>query len=290
VFIENGTAEKFYFENSITGIEFHENSPLTVKLVKPRSPGEELGVRSGMVLASISGRDITNSTVKDALDMLNEAVSELPPLEVPEEIRQRAETFMSQMSAAPVRKPSERFTLTEPVYLTGPWAKWGTSFADGLLEPVPSKSTSTALLILCVRMTSQSFTFQVITPERKWDWHLYPRDAKPIKIGFISSHVSKEGLLKAASPDNAIVGLGDQKLGHGINFHVVQKPGTIVTVWVEVPTKTSGDGNSMILRTDTASGARIWYTLEDTGVQCVAGDGINLERYRKYLPADIKFD
>jgi hypothetical protein len=181
-----------------------------------------------------------------------------------------------------------KFALVEDIYLTGPWSNWKTNSKDGLLEAVPTAATTTGLLKLCVRMTSQSFSFQVITDKLKWDWHLYPKDAKPIKIGFISTHVSKEGFLRAGNKD-ALIGLGDKKLGHGINFHVVEKPGTVVTVWVEVPTKLAS-AEGLALRTDTTEGARIWYTVEDTGVQCVVGDGINLDRYKKYLPADIKLE
>lgn len=181
-----------------------------------------------------------------------------------------------------------KFALVEDVYLTGPWSNWKTNSKDGLLEAVPTTSTTVGLLKLCVRLTSQSFSFQVITDKLKWDWHLYPRDAKAIKIGFISTHVSKEGFLRAGSKD-AVIGLGDKKLGHGVNFHVVEKPGTVVTVWIEVPTKPAG-AEGLALRTDTTDGARIWYTVEDTGVQCVAGDGINLDRYKKYLPADVKLE
>ena len=32
------------------------------------------------------------------------------------------------------------------------------------------------------------------------------------------------------------------------------------------------------------------YTLEDTGVQLIAGDGINLSRYKSYLPPDLNLD
>lgn len=288
-FMVNGASQVFDYEVNSLGFEFETSTPMTVKSVVPGGPADDLGVKPGMVLTKIAGEDITNQTVTQSLELLRTALAELPKPETEDEVRARAETIASVASLR-ARKPSERYAFAEEIYLTGPWSKWKTNFADGLLEPVPTKSTSIGLLKLCVQLTSQSFTFQVITDKHKWDWHLYPRDAKPIKIGFISSHVSKEGLLKAGNKDLAIVGCGDQKKGHGINFHVVEKPGTTVTVWIEVPAKPAASGVGLSLRTDTAEGARVWYTVEDTGLQCAAGDGINLSSYKKYLPADISLD
>merc|ERR1719263_2638818 len=137
-------------------------------------------------------------------------------------------TLSEQPEIKPPRKEStaEFLLLSDAVCLTGPWSKWATAFPNATLEPMPANAKKgTALLKLCVKLTSQSFSFQVITDERKWKWHLFPRDAVPIRIGFISSHVSKEGLLKAGKQDPAIVGLGNDKMGHGINFHVIEKAG-----------------------------------------------------------------
>jgi hypothetical protein len=287
-FTADGVSQVFEYEVSSLGFEF-EPSSMTVKCIVPEGPAEELGVKPGMVLTKISGLETATRSVAESLELLLRALADLPKPETHEEKLLRAESEHSVRSKI-VRQPSERFAFQEQLYLTGPWSKWKTNFADGLLEPVPTKSNSIALLKLCVQLTSQSFTFQVITDTHAWNWHLYPRDAKPIKIGFISSHVSKEGLLKAGNKDAAIVGRGDKKLGHGVNFHVVEKPGTIVTVWIEVPAKQEASGTGLTLRTDTVEGARVWYTVEDTGLQCAAGDGINLSSYKKYLPADINLD
>jgi hypothetical protein len=287
--VENGKSQVFDYEINSLGFEFGTSTPLTVISVVPDSHAEELGVKPGMVLTKVSGQDVTSMTSAQSLDLLKTAIADLPKPATEEEVRVRTETVASVASKI-TRQPSTRYDLAEEIYLTGIFSKWKTDFADGLLEPVPTKSDSIALLKLCVKLTSQSFTFQVITDKHKWDWHLYPRDAKPIKIGFISSHVSREGLLKAGNKDVAIVGRGDKKLGHGLNFHVIEKPGTIVTVWVEVPAKRAASGTGLSLRTDTVEGARVWYTVEDTGLQCAAGDGMNLSSYKKYLPADINLD
>jgi hypothetical protein len=290
----SGETEMFEFENNPLGIGFSQVLPITVKRVE--GDAEEMGVKNGMLLTKIGGVPVSELSSQEILTKLHEAQAELPPsadIEV-EHIKSRKMSEHTTMTPTMTTRKTEKYMFQEDIYITGPWPpqKWaptgGACKPEALLEPMPSSSQSVAMLRIGVKLTSQSFTFQVITQERKWDWHLYPRDAKPIKIGFISSHVSKEGLLKAGEKDFAVVGLGDQKLGHGINFHVVEPPGTTVTIWVEVPAKPSGDGKTLKLRTDTAEGARIWYTVEDTGVQLVAGDGINLERYRKYLPADIK--
>jgi hypothetical protein len=114
-------------------------------------------------------------------------------------------------------------------------------------------------------------------------WRLYPRDAVPIKLGgFIKTHVSKEGWLTNGDPSAVAVGLGDLKIGHGLNFHVLEMEGTVVTIWVEVPA--IDDGVSQLeLNKDTADGCRVWYTKEDTGIQNCGGDMMDLRKYRKYL-------
>ena len=103
----------------------------------------------------------------------------------------------------------------------------------------------------------------------------------PIRIGFIRSHVSKEGMLTCDDPDAVIVGLGNLSIGHGLNFHVLEKEGAVVTIWVELPI--FENKGVVELRTDTADGAKVWYTNEDTGIDHVGGDGMDLSKYRKWL-------
>merc|ERR1711865_813488 len=138
------------------------------------------------------------------------------------------------------------------------------------MTPVPSRKPGFQLLRLCVRLTSESLTFAVVSGQRQWAWRLYPRDAVPIRIGFIRSHVSKEGMLTCDGPDAVIVGLGNLSIGHGLNFHVLEKDGAVVTVWVELPVSENNGVDE--LRTDTADGAKVWYTNEDTGIDHVGGD------------------
>lgn len=177
-------------------------------------------------------------------------------------------------AAAPPLPPP--LPLKEPLYLTGAWAKWATNLAAGKLIQVPAPE-GFARLRLCVKMTSQSFSFQVVSADRGWKWRLYPRDAKNLKF----THVSKEGKLSPGDPDAVVVALGDLKAGHGLNFHVLESDGAIVTVWLEVPVRSTGD--ALVLKDDSPAGYRVWYTLEDTGVQYTGGDGIDLNKYSSWV-------
>jgi len=173
--------------------------------------------------------------------------------------------------------------LAETLYLTGNWAKWETSYPQGQLTPYPTPMEGTALLRLCVKMTSESFSFQVVSSKRVWAWRLYPRDAQLIRIHFIKTHISKEGMLTCGNHDAVVAGIGNDKVGHGLNFHVLEAPGTIITVWVQVPAR-KGRGDVLELRADASEQLRVWYTREDTGVNCSAGDGYDLTKYREFLP------
>lgn len=166
--------------------------------------------------------------------------------------------------------------LIESLHLTGNFAEWATDFAPCTLRQVPSAKEGAARLRTCVKLTSQSFSFQVVCKQKQWNWRLYPRDAKPIRF----THASKEGRLKPGEPEAVVVGLGDLKAGHGLNFHVIEEEyrGSTVTIWVEVPVKASGGG--VALRTDTVQGAKVWFTMEDTGVQYKGGDGVDLNKYK----------
>lgn len=163
--------------------------------------------------------------------------------------------------------------LLEELYLTGTFASWATDFKQTHMTQVASTTEGTAKLRMCLKLTSQSFSFQVVSAKREWNWRLYPRDAKNIRF----THASKEGRLKPNEPNAVIVGLGDLKAGHGLNFHVIEEAGVIATVWIEVPVTSTPSG--LVVRTDTAAGARVWYTLEDTGVQYLGGDGVDLNKY-----------
>lgn len=169
--------------------------------------------------------------------------------------------------------------LVESIHLTGNWAKWLTNHGPAKMTQMNSGSSSSlpegvVRLHLCLTMNSQSFSFQVVSAKHQWNWRLYPKDAKPVW----GMHVSKEGKLTDGSPDAVSVGRGDGKLGHGLNFHVVESAGAVVTIWVEVPVKAGHGG--VELRIDDAKGCRVWYTKEDTGAQLTAGDGVDLAKYK----------
>ncbi|OLP96354.1 hypothetical protein AK812_SmicGene21422 [Symbiodinium microadriaticum] len=170
-----------------------------------------------------------------------------------------AETLQEQGEASTEElKPRLRTRL----HLTGTFADWKTSFALSRLVQVPKSDgqrEDVVRLKLCVKLTSQSFSFQVVSPEKDWSWRLYPRDAQPMR-------------------QRVAVAVGDLNAGHGLNFHVVEKEGDIVTVWVEVPVQPpSADVVEVNFQ---GAGARVWYTLEDTGVQYTGGDGVDLDRYK----------
>jgi len=289
VFMDGSESKIFNIESNTHGLEFEARLPFTVSRVKDTCPPALAGVKPGMTLNTVAGQDVQNScqTVNACVDLLDKSIRALPPLPNPDELQKLSE-FKPSDSPPKKESTADKLLLKEDIVLTGPWAKWSTNFPNAVLEPVPTdaKNVKSALLKMCVKMTSQSFTFQVITDKRQWKWHLFPKEAVPIRVMFMTTHVSKEGLLTEGKKDAAKIGLGDDKLGHGVNFHVMEKTGTIVTVWVEVPAKKSADGTHLVLRTDTVEGARIWYTYEDTGITLTQGDGMDLSTYKSYLPAE----
>ncbi|CAJ1339229.1 unnamed protein product, partial [Effrenium voratum] len=133
-------------------------------------------------------------------------------------------------SVVPTEAETGAVHLRRALHLTGNFADWRTDFAPTRLRPVSCDEGSRLHLCACLRLTSQSFSFQVVCAEKSWTWRFYPRDAKPIRF----THVSKEGRLVAGERDAVVVAIGDMRAGHGLNFHVVEKPGVVVTIWVEV--------------------------------------------------------
>mmetsp|Transcript_39509 Transcript_39509/g.122554 ORF Transcript_39509/g.122554 Transcript_39509/m.122554 type:complete len:397 (-) Transcript_39509:54-1244(-) len=164
--------------------------------------------------------------------------------------------------------------LQEALYLSGQWAQWSTGHPDARLVALPQEREGVARLRCCVKMTSPTFSFQVFSSRRSWQWRLYPRDAKGPRF----SHNSKGGRLVEGQRDAVAVALGDRRRGRGRSFHVVEegaaKDPVVVTVWVEVPACLKPDG--LALDAETVEGARVWYTKEDTAVQYTGGDGVAL--------------
>mmetsp|Transcript_138554 Transcript_138554/g.254856 ORF Transcript_138554/g.254856 Transcript_138554/m.254856 type:complete len:392 (+) Transcript_138554:93-1268(+) len=164
----------------------------------------------------------------------------------------------------------------DPLHLSGVFTDWKVNQENARLQPVwiEEPGADVARLRLCVQMSSQTLSFCVVCAPRGWKWRLYPRDARNV----FGTHASKQGRLRPDQPDAVAIAVGDKWKGHKLNFHVVEDVGTVVTIWVEVPLK-RGDDGQVCLRFSTARGARVWYTKEDTGVQCVGGDGIDLSKY-----------
>ena len=191
------------------------------------------------------------------------------------EAEEKVYTGSAEASQSQTRIPEEPAELPElrtPLHLTGKFANWRTDFAPSRLRRVALEK-DTLRLAMCLRLTSQSFSFQVVSPSKGWNWRLYPRDAQPLRF----THVSKEGRLVAGNANAVAVAVGDMRSGHGLNFHVLEQSGVVVTVFVEVPV-VSKEGAVEIQFDGQA--ARVWYTLEDTGVQYEGGDGVDLESYK----------
>eukprot|EP00747_Dinoflagellata_sp_TGD_P168182 gnl/TRDRNA2_/TRDRNA2_193975_c0_seq1.p1 gnl/TRDRNA2_/TRDRNA2_193975_c0~~gnl/TRDRNA2_/TRDRNA2_193975_c0_seq1.p1 ORF type:complete len:312 (+),score=62.28 gnl/TRDRNA2_/TRDRNA2_193975_c0_seq1:33-968(+) len=169
--------------------------------------------------------------------------------------------------------------LQEPIHLVGSFTNWATNCAETRLQPTAdSGNESIARLQLCVQLTSVSFSFQVVSAVHGWNWRLYPADAKPNRWG---AHASMEAKLKSDSRDAVVVAVGNSKEGHGLNFHIIESSGAVVTIFVEVPVCSSPSG-PLKLRTDTTEGVRVWYESGAAGsdIQYSGGDGVDFSKYK----------
>jgi len=238
-------------------IEEVEQPPLRISFPGPEPALQDVDDTSATVaLASVAEDDAESKPQEDSAAVPGPQVLDIPST--------------PSVKAPPMKRLKDSF------HLTGTFAKWVTDFAPSRLEQVPSGREGVARLKICIKLTSQSFSFQVVSAEQKWTWRLYPRDAVNIRF----THVSKEGKLNAGNPDEVIVGLGGSKAGHGLNFHVIEAAGVVVSIWIEVPVQDSRKEPSVLEpRYDTVDGARVWYTLEDTGVQYTGGDNVDLNKY-----------
>merc|ERR1712070_322542 len=74
--------------------------------------------------------------------------------------------------------PGARSTFfCEALHLTGNWAGWATDSPSACLEVVPGSPEGFVRLKLCVKLTSPTLSFQVVSARRGWTWRLYPRNA-----------------------------------------------------------------------------------------------------------------
>mmetsp|Transcript_69637 Transcript_69637/g.121125 ORF Transcript_69637/g.121125 Transcript_69637/m.121125 type:complete len:380 (+) Transcript_69637:102-1241(+) len=192
----------------------------------------------------------------------------------------RQSAVATETSAAPRSGVDESEVLSalarDALYVAGVFTGWSVEEEYARLQPalIKEPGADVARLRLCVQLSSQSFTFCIVCARRGWNWRLYARDARNV----FGTHASKEGRLWSDQPDAVAIAVGDKWKGHALNFHVVEDAGTIVTIWVEVPLKRADNGQ-VFVNFYTARGARVWYTKEDTGVQCRGGDGIDLSFY-----------
>eukprot|EP00927_Polykrikos_kofoidii_P082477 TRINITY_DN8214_c1_g1_i1.p1 TRINITY_DN8214_c1_g1~~TRINITY_DN8214_c1_g1_i1.p1 ORF type:complete len:357 (+),score=55.92 TRINITY_DN8214_c1_g1_i1:112-1182(+) len=165
--------------------------------------------------------------------------------------------------------------LNEPLHLSTEALQWATDFEDSRLEEVRTVCEGALRLKLCIRLTSGSLNFQVVSAVRKMSWRLYPRCDG-------ASRVPAAGFqLLPGLPDAIGVALGDDRIGTSSTFSIVECVGTIVTVWVEVPVSVASNGNLDISASPEASalGFRVWYTKEDTGVRLEIGDGVDVSQH-----------
>jgi hypothetical protein len=106
-------------------------------------------------------------------------------------------------------------------------------YPDQRLNLLPNQALSTQDLrvsSLMVQLSSQTFSFQLLSSRLGWPVRVYPRDAKP-KAGV---HASQKGLLVADSREGVVAvaadGSAKHPLGHGHNFHVLEEIGDVVTI------------------------------------------------------------
>lgn len=162
----------------------------------------------------------------------------------------------------------------EPLRLSGRCNGWaldtnGLLFTDEGVAEIPRQR-------LCVKLTSGSLSFQIVSNRKHWDWRLYPANAKLTRMGL---HASKEGCMQRDDIDGlavAHVDLKNAKAAHGKNFHIIEPAGSVVTIFVEQRAK--------VVLNSSNEGTRVWYTRSDTGFTFAGGDGIDLSRYTKWIP------
>eukprot|EP00927_Polykrikos_kofoidii_P060773 TRINITY_DN55690_c0_g1_i1.p1 TRINITY_DN55690_c0_g1~~TRINITY_DN55690_c0_g1_i1.p1 ORF type:complete len:361 (-),score=45.56 TRINITY_DN55690_c0_g1_i1:110-1192(-) len=166
--------------------------------------------------------------------------------------------------------------LNEPLHLCAGALQWATKCEASRLEEVRIVCDGALRLRLCIRLTSGSLSFQVVSAIRKMKWRLHPRHDGANRQCKGASAGSFQ--LVPGSPDAIGVALGDERVGTSLTFCIVESVGTVVTVWVEVPVSVASNGTLDLSASPEASalGFRVWYTTEDTGVRLEIGDGVDV--------------
>ena len=106
-------------------------------------------------------------------------------------------------------------------------------YPDARLNMLANQSLSShdsRVCSLMVQLSSQTFSFQLLSSRLGWPVRVFPRDAKP-KAGV---HASQKGLLTAGDRDHCVAVAADGTVknapGHGHNFHVLEEIGDVVTI------------------------------------------------------------
>lgn len=205
----------------------------------------------------------------------------------------QADASIADAPAADVPLPAEPAPPPAPImedaiYLTGPWkgGDWKLETKAKLL-PCPGAPPGMLRMCVCVKLTSQSFSFQVVAPSQDWNWRLYPRDGK----NHFGTHVNSQGIMVAGNKNKVIVGVGDKKKGHALNMHVIdfdQKTReVIVTIYIELPVKPGIESGNIRLDTTTEprEPCRAWFENAESEPIIEAGDGYDIDKYRSKFAA-----
>merc|ERR1712137_175217 len=76
--LPDGHSKTLLFTKRPVGLDFHASVPLTVKKVKERQQGHEMGVLQDWILKVIDGHELGGSTYKDDFNLYCGAIQKLP--------------------------------------------------------------------------------------------------------------------------------------------------------------------------------------------------------------------
>merc|ERR1712137_1255687 len=78
VWSPNGNSKTLLFTKRPMGLDFHSSAPLTVRKVKERHHGHEVGVLQDWILKVVDGHELGGSTFKEDFQLYCDAVQKLP--------------------------------------------------------------------------------------------------------------------------------------------------------------------------------------------------------------------
>jgi hypothetical protein len=156
-------------------------------------------------------------------------------------------------------------------------------YPDPRLNMLANQSLSTPDSRVCslmVQLSSQTFSFQLLSSRLGWPVRVFPRDAKP-KAGV---HASQKGLLLAEARDHCVAVAADGTVknapGHGHNFHVLEEIGDVVTIHCARSLKAEADVEDAVSHKSPSGASResladaqlskvhyqVWYEVTRKGV------------------------